>query len=71
MKYDRGHLTHSIMATTASPRAADPKMVESPVSMVHASFTYARNIPTLRRLLTERIGRTLNVFLLALELAVT
>ena len=29
------------MATTASPRAADPKMVESPASMAHASSFYA------------------------------
>jgi hypothetical protein len=29
------------MATTASPRVADPKMVESPASMVHASSSYA------------------------------
>jgi hypothetical protein len=29
------------MASAASPRAADPKMVESPASMAHASFSYA------------------------------
>jgi hypothetical protein len=29
------------MASAASPRAADPKMVESPASMVHASSSYA------------------------------
>ena len=29
------------MASTASPRAAIPKMVESPASMAHASSSYA------------------------------
>jgi hypothetical protein len=29
------------MASAASPRAADPKMVESPASMAHASSSYA------------------------------
>ncbi len=29
------------MASAASPRATDPKMVESPASMVHASSSYA------------------------------
>ncbi len=29
------------MMSAASPRAADPKMVESPASMVHASSSYA------------------------------
>jgi hypothetical protein len=29
------------MASAASPRADDPKMVESPASMVHASSSYA------------------------------
>jgi hypothetical protein len=29
------------MASAASPRAANPKMVESPASMVHASSSYA------------------------------
>ncbi len=29
------------MASTASPRADDPKMVESPASMAHASSFYA------------------------------
>ncbi len=29
------------MASAASPRAADPKMVESPASIVHASSSYA------------------------------
>jgi hypothetical protein len=29
------------MAFAASPRAADPKMVESPASMVHVSSSYA------------------------------
>jgi hypothetical protein len=29
------------MASVASPRADDPKMVESPASMVHASSSYA------------------------------
>jgi hypothetical protein len=29
------------MASAASPRAADPKMVESPDSMAHASSSYA------------------------------
>jgi hypothetical protein len=29
------------MASAASPRAADPKMAESPDSMVHASSSYA------------------------------
>ncbi len=29
------------MASAVSPRAADPKMVESPASMVHASSSYA------------------------------
>jgi hypothetical protein len=29
------------MASTASPKAADPKMVESPASMAHASSSYA------------------------------
>ncbi len=29
------------MASAASPRAADPKMVKSPASMVHASSSYA------------------------------
>ncbi len=33
---------HNItMASAASPRAADPKMVESPDSMVHVSSSYA------------------------------
>jgi hypothetical protein len=30
------------MASTASPRAANPKMVESPASMAHVSSSYAR-----------------------------
>jgi len=29
------------MASAASPRADDPKMVESPASMAHASSSYA------------------------------
>jgi hypothetical protein len=29
------------MASAASPRAANPKMVESPASMAHASSSYA------------------------------
>jgi hypothetical protein len=29
------------MAATASPRAANPTMVESPASMVHTSSSYA------------------------------
>ena len=29
------------MASAALPRAPDPKMVESPASMVHASSSYA------------------------------
>ncbi len=29
------------MASAASPRAEDPKMMKSPVSMVHASSSYA------------------------------
>ncbi len=29
------------MASTASPRAANPKMVESPANMAHASSSYA------------------------------
>ncbi len=29
------------MASAASPRANDPKMMESPASMVHASSSYA------------------------------
>ena len=29
------------MASTASPRADDPKMVKSPASMAHASSSYA------------------------------
>jgi hypothetical protein len=29
------------MVSAASPRAADLKMVESPASMAHASFSYA------------------------------
>ncbi len=29
------------MASAASPRAADPKMVELPASMAHASSSYA------------------------------
>jgi hypothetical protein len=29
------------MASTASPRADDPKMMESPASMAHASSSYA------------------------------
>jgi hypothetical protein len=29
------------MTSAASPRAADLKMVESPASMAHASFSYA------------------------------
>jgi hypothetical protein len=29
------------MASAASPRAADPKMVESPASMAHVSSSYA------------------------------
>ncbi len=29
------------MASAASPRADDPKMMESPASMVHASSSYA------------------------------
>ncbi len=29
------------MASAASPRAANPKMVESPASMAHVSSTYA------------------------------
>jgi hypothetical protein len=29
------------MVSTASPRAANPKMVESPASMVHAFSSYA------------------------------
>ena len=29
------------MASAASPRASDPKMVESPASMAHASSSYA------------------------------
>jgi hypothetical protein len=29
------------MASAASPRAADPKMVESPASMAHSSSSYA------------------------------
>ncbi len=29
------------MMSAASPRAADPKMVESPASMAHASSSYA------------------------------
>jgi hypothetical protein len=29
------------MTSSASPRAADPKMVESPASLVHASSSYA------------------------------
>ncbi len=29
------------MASAASPRADDPKMMESPASMAHASFSYA------------------------------
>jgi hypothetical protein len=29
------------MTSTASPRAANPKMVESPASMAHTLFSYA------------------------------
>jgi hypothetical protein len=29
------------MTSAASPRATDPKMVESPASMAHASSSYA------------------------------
>jgi hypothetical protein len=29
------------MASAASPRAVEPKMMESPASMVHASSSYA------------------------------
>ncbi len=37
----RAHKNKPTMVSAASLRAADPKMVESPASMVHASSSYA------------------------------
>ncbi len=62
------------MAFAASPRAANPKMVESPASMAHASSSYAcaedgyfkHPIP---QVLLEIFGWTVVGFLLVLELA--
>jgi hypothetical protein len=62
------------MTNAVSPRAADPKMVESPASMAHASSSsYAcaedgKNVP-IRGVLMEIFGWTVFVFLLVLELA--
>jgi hypothetical protein len=61
------------MAAAASPRAADPKMVESPASMAHASSSmHAQRIGTsnvpIWRVLMEIFGWTVVGFLLVLEL---
>ncbi len=62
------------MASTASPRAANPKMVKSPASMAHASSSYVCaedgyfKVP-IRQVLMEIFGWRVVGFLLVLELA--
>jgi hypothetical protein len=62
------------MASAALPRVDDPKMVESPASMVDASSSYTCAEDgyfkhPIRRVLMEIRGRTVVSFLLVLELA--
>jgi hypothetical protein len=58
------------MASAASPRAANPKMVESPASMAHASSSYkCAEDGYFKRPQMEILGWTVLGFLLVLELA--
>ncbi len=63
------------MASAASPRAEDPKMMESPASMAHASSSYMHaqrmgisNVP-IRLVLMEIFDQIVVGFLWVLELA--